>query len=139
MTAFLKKNPSVDPGKEAAGTPEYDRKSANLNDMVYMANLFQKRNPTLTVEQAFGEAYSALPENRTKVLEKEREAGEIIGRAQVAASGVGAVGGVSGGSSKSTGGQTITLTASQKQHYDKILSRSGKAVADRFAKNVASK
>jgi len=91
--------------------------------------------PHYTADNLFELAYNSLPENREQQIKQAEEKGEIKGRQGVLLGGTGTTSGLSGSVQVRTGPQTVPMTRSQKETYDRLKANNPK-VAERYAREI---
>lgn len=102
-----------------------------------MASQYMNLYPGMSMEDAMTEAYYALPENRDKQRQIDRESGELAGRAKSLSNSAANTTIAAGGSTRPTPTQSYRLTAAENELYQ-ALKKSDPAKAERYAKRADS-
>lgn len=130
---FRKEFPEFDPKNFNS---EEDRKKAarEWNEVAAVAASMAAYHPEMSVGQLLIEANYALPQNRTKALERASLVGELKGRNDVISQGSANAGGIQGGSPKAET-VTVKMNKSQLEKYNELNEKNPK-LAETFARNV---
>lgn len=136
LKEFFKDVPEMDPENVAGDDVAAKQAQEKFDRIAAIADVMRRATPSLSRKESLIAAWNSLPENMGKTIEAAKRAGELGGYAAANASGVGSVGGISGGKTKGEPSK-IHLNAQESAYYQKKLKREGKKMADLWAMNLA--